>query len=578
MTGPQTSAGPLRFGAFEVDIRAGEVRKNGSKIRLQDQPFRVLRILLEHPGVIVSREQLQKQIWAEDTFVAFDTGLNNAIKRLREALGDSAETPHLIETVPRRGYRFIGEIHSVQSVTEHRSLAVLPLENLSRDPEQEYFADGLTETLITNLARISALRVVSRTTAMHYKGLRKPLPEIARELAVDAFVEGTVQRSGDRVRISAQLIEASTDTHLWAESYERDIRDVLTLQADVARAIAKEIQVKLTPHEQTQLASTHRVDPRAYEYYLKGRYHLNRRSPEALFKGAEHFQKAIDQDPAYAAAYAGLGDSLTALGFWAVVPPQEGAAKGKAAAFRAIELDNTLSEAHAALAFATIHYDFAPQRAETVARRAFELDPRNALAIRALAISLLGTEHFEESLQLAQRAVELEPYSMPLRWLLGAILYFGRQYDRAIEEVQNALDLDSSFAPSLFTLSYCYLAKRMFDAGIRSAEAAVKASGRTSFFLSTLGHAYACAGMVTDAQAILSQLRELSKVRYVSPHCFAWAMSPLDEMRGAALEALEAAQKERAPFFMWAKIGPWFDNLHSDPRFNNLVRLLNHRS
>ncbi|HEV2101540.1 MAG TPA: winged helix-turn-helix domain-containing protein [Candidatus Acidoferrum sp.] len=565
----------IRFGEYEVDLRAGEVRRDGAKIRLQEQPFRVLQILLERSGEVVTREELQKQIWPEDTFVAFDTGLNNAVKRLREALGDSADAPHLIETLPRRGYRFIGKLRRSESVPAGiASLAVLPLENLSGDPEQEYFADGLTEVLITNLAKISALRVISRTTAMQYQGVRKSLPEIARELGVDAIVEGTVQRFAERVRISAQLIQASSDTHLWAESYERDLRDVLGLQAEVARAIASEIQVKLTPREQIQLTSAHRVDPAAYEFYLKGRYHLNRRSPEALFQGAKHFQKAIDSDPAYAAAYAGLSDSLTALGFWAVVPPHEGAAKGKAAALRAIELDGTIAEAHAALSFATIHYDFAPLAAERAARRAMELDPRNPLAIRALEISLLGLQRFDECVQLGRKAIELEPYSMPLRWLLGSVFYFSRQYDLALEELQNALDLDSSFAPAHFVISYCYLAKRMFAAGIKSAETAVKSSSGSPFFLSALGHAYASAGMVTDAQSVLSQLKDLSKVRYVSPYCFAWAMSPLDQMRHDALDALEAAQKERAPFFMWAKIGSWFDNLRSDHRFQQLLNRL----
>src|ERR1700686_4647712 len=244
------SLGFVRFGLFELDFRTGELRKQGTKIKLQDQPFQILQILLRRPGGTVSREELQQKIWPSDTFVDFDHGLYNAIKRLREALGDSAETPRFVETLSRRGYRFVGKIEC--DASQMRSLAVLPLENLSRDPEQEYFADGLTEALITSLAKISALRVISRTTAMHYKGAHRPLPEIARELGVEIVVEGSVLRSGERVRISAQLIEASSDTHLWAESYERDLRDVLQLQSDIARAVAKEIRAKLTPGEQEQ--------------------------------------------------------------------------------------------------------------------------------------------------------------------------------------------------------------------------------------------------------------------------------------------------------------------------------------
>src|SRR6266853_5273233 len=277
----------IRFGVYEVDVRAGELRKQGVKVKLQEQPLQVLQILLENPGEMVTREALQQRIWPCDTFVDFDHGLYNAIKRLREALGDSADTPHYVETLARRGYRFIGRLDPASTSTPSpiRSLAVLPLENLSHDPEQEYFAEGLTEALITTLAKIGELRVVSRTSAMHYRGVRRPLREIAQELGVDAVVEGTVLRAGGRVRITAQLIDAAKETHLWAESYERDLRDVLALQSEVAQAIAREIRVKLTPVDQARFAEARPVDPEAYEAYLKGLYHWNKRNKEDLKKG-----------------------------------------------------------------------------------------------------------------------------------------------------------------------------------------------------------------------------------------------------------------------------------------------------
>src|SRR2546427_8701824 len=274
------SHGTVRFGVFALDFRASELRKQGGKVKLQEQPFQILQVLLQRAGEIVTREELQQKIWPSDTFVDFDHGLYNAIKRLREALGDSAETPRFVETLSRRGYRFVGKIECEAS--RMRSLAVLPLENLSRDPEQEYFAEGLTEALITTLAKIGELRVVSRTSAMHYRGVHKPLHEIARELEVDAIVEGTVLRVEDRIRITAQLIDAPKETHLWAESYERDLRDVLALQAEVAQAIAREIRVKLTPLDQARFAEVRAVDPDAYEAYLRGRYHWNRRNAEGL--------------------------------------------------------------------------------------------------------------------------------------------------------------------------------------------------------------------------------------------------------------------------------------------------------
>src|SRR5215468_2916959 len=290
----------VRFGEFELDQEALELRRDGTKIRLQKQPLQVLQILLEQPGKIVPRECLQRRIWPNDTFVDFDHGTNNAIERLRKALGDAAETPQYIETLPRQGYRFIGKIE--REAPRMRSLAVLPLEDLAHDP-QEYFAEGMTEALITTLAKIGELRVVSRTSAMLYKGVRKPLREIAKELGVDAIVEGTVLREGDRVRITAQLIDAFTETHLWADSYERDLGNMLALQSELAQAIAHNIRVKLTPQEKALLEQERPVDPEAYETYLKGRYYWNRRSGEGLGKSVPYFQQAIAKDPTYAAAY-----------------------------------------------------------------------------------------------------------------------------------------------------------------------------------------------------------------------------------------------------------------------------------
>ncbi|PYV51129.1 MAG: hypothetical protein DMG92_05335, partial [Acidobacteria bacterium] len=371
------SRASVRFGAFELDQDAGELRREGTKVRLQEQPLQILQILLEQPGKVILREELRKRVWPSDTFVDFDHGINNAIKRLREALGDVAETPRYIETLPRRGYRFIGitEYPRHGTASSILSLAVLPLENLSRDPEQEYFADGLTEALITSLAKISAIRVTSRTTAMHYKGVHRPVPELARELGVDAVVEGAVLRSGERVRISVQLIEARTDQHLWAESYNRDLRDVLELQTEVARAVAREIQVKMTPSEQEQLARVHPVDAQAYEAYLKARYYWNKRTGEGFRRGAEYFERAIERDPSYAAAYAGLADCASSAGFWGLTSPSDGCGKAKAAARKSLEIEET-AEGRTSLAIAILHYDFDIVAAEQEFRRALELNPR----------------------------------------------------------------------------------------------------------------------------------------------------------------------------------------------------------
>ncbi|PYV84874.1 MAG: hypothetical protein DMG93_03295, partial [Acidobacteria bacterium] len=452
----------VRFGHFEVDECTGELCKDGIKVRLQEQPLQILQILLEHSGEVVTREELRKRVWPCDTFVDFDHGINNAIKRLREALGDTAETPRFVETFPRRGYRFIASLEAARPVASSpiQSIAVLTLENLSRDPEQEFFADGMTEALITSLAKIGALRVTSRTTVMKYKGIRdKSVPEIGRELGVDRIIEGAVLRSGDRVRISVQLIDVPTDTHLWAESYERNLRDVLSLQAEVARAVSGEIQIKLTPQEQARLSPAHRVNPDAYEAYLKGRYYWNKRTLEGLSKGMEYFRQAIEQDPLYPAAHAGLADSSSRLAWWGFMPPDVGFGDAKAAALKALEIDNSSADAHAALGFSLLHHDCAFSAAQEECRRGVDLEPRNPLPSQALACCLTATGRFDEGIAEAMRLIDLDPLSLPMRWSASAFLYHARQYDRAIAQAQKCLELDPSFCPSRWTIALSQVAK-----------------------------------------------------------------------------------------------------------------------
>src|SRR5205823_3941048 len=419
----------LRFGVFEVNLRAGELRKHGMKLRLPEQPFQVLAMLLERPGETVTRDELRHRLWTAETFVDFDHGVNKAVNRIRDALGDSATSPRFVETVARRGYRFIADVAvaeraatarpqartgdlipvedesaapvaapqspgrlrrlypwaiagvalalaSIVSVVwalqsrasqsaSIRSLAVLPLENLSGNDSQEYFADGMTDELIATLGQISALRVISRTSVMPYKRARKPLSQIARELNVDAVIEGTVRRSGGQVRITAQLIEARDDAHLWSETYDGDLRDTLTLQNKVARAIAEQIRVNLNAQEQATLKHDKVVDPQAYEAYLKGRYFWNKRTGDDLEKAVEYFNQAIQRDPDYAQAYSGLADTYALLGDWeyGVLAPSEAFPRAKAAAVKALQLDNTLGEAHTSLAFC-----LASHRARTCCR------------------------------------------------------------------------------------------------------------------------------------------------------------------------------------------------------------------
>lgn len=561
----------IRFGDFSLDP-AGELRSAGKKVKLQDQPLQILQFLIERHGQIVTREELRTRIWPSDTFVDFDHGINNAIKRLREALGDTAETPHFIETLPRRGYRFVAKL---ETSAEACSLAVLPLENLSRDHEQDYFADGLTEALITSLAKIAALRVVSRTTIMKYKGVRcKSIPEIARELCADRIVEGAVLRSGDRLRISVQLIDAATDTHLWAENYERDLRDVLTLQSEVARAIAEEIRVKLTPEEQAQLRRTRRVNAEAYELYLKGRYHWNKRNLPGLIKGFEYFQQAIDRDPAYAAAYAGLADTASRLGFWTDSPPEEACARGKAAALRAIEMDNTLSEAYAALAYTSLHYDFDIRASREAAERAIELDPNNPLALQARGLCLAVRGQAEDAVAELGRALQLDPLNAHLFWNKAAFHYFARQYDEAMELSMKGLELDPKSAALHWILGLALVQKQMYGKAVEEGEEAAQISGRAPFFLGGLGHIYAAAVREEDALQVIFELGQLSKQRHVSPFWTAAIYATLSRKDEAFLW-LEPAREERAPWMVYVKALPWFDNLRADPRFYRLLQRMN---
>src|SRR3984893_15230247 len=441
MPSPSAPGQIARFGVFEADFQARDLHKAGIRIKLQDQPLQVLAMLLEHPGELVTRDDIRKRLWPSDTFVDFDHGLNNAVNRLREALGDSAGVPRFIETLPRRGYRFIGtvtgsakqegvpvvggsgtvslpEVEPRKASTTKtdirspgriavvaavslvlffafglrflrrgqvtaspiRSLVVLPLENLSGDPSQDYFANGMTDTLITDLANISSLRVVSRTSAMHYRGSHQPLPEIARELKVDAVVEGSVMRSGNRVRVNAQLVQAYSDRHLWAKAYDRNVSEILAVQQDLAQNIVREIQAKLTPTEESRLASARTVNPKAYEASLKGRYYWNKRSLDGFNKGLAFFQEAIQADPTYAPAYAGMAHCYNFLGLgMGSMSAREYAQRAKAAAQKALELDENLADAHAALGVTLFRYDWNWAEAEQEYRRALELDPHNVI-------------------------------------------------------------------------------------------------------------------------------------------------------------------------------------------------------
>ena len=397
-----------------------------------------------------------------------------------------------------------------------KAVAVLPLENMSRDPEQDYFADGMTEALITDLAQIGALRVISRTSAMQYKGTRKPLPEIARELNVDAVVEGSVLRFGNRVRITAQLIHAASDQHLWAKSYERDLGDILALQSEVARAIAKEVKIKLTPHQQARLTCARPVNPEAYEAYLKGRYYWNKFTEEGFKRSLEYFKQAIEKDPVYASAYAGLAESYATLGFFSTVP-KEAFQKAKEAALKALEIDDTLAQAHTSLGLSRLFYDWDRLTAEREFQRALELNPGYALTHHEYALYLMAMARLDEALVEEKRALELDPLSLRINTALGWVFYFARQFQQAIEQYRKTLELDPNFVMAYWQLGLAYEQKAMYKEALEEFQKGVVSSGGGPIYLALLGHGYGVAGKRGKALKILNELKQRAEGKYVAP-------------------------------------------------------------
>jgi TolB-like protein/DNA-binding winged helix-turn-helix (wHTH) protein/Flp pilus assembly protein TadD len=612
------SAHVVRFANFELDLDAGELRKNGLKLKFSGQPFEVLAILLEHPGAIVTREQLQRRLWP-DSFVDFDHNLNSAINRIRDALGDSAETPRFLETLPRRGYRFIAPVEGAGSekikVVEQRrfpwkdrrwvfaasvlalallaaaslwwtqrilrpvrrisSIAVLPLANLSGDPQQEYFADGVTDELITHLSHISALKVTSRTSVMRYKGTKKSLPEIARELGADAILEGTIVRSGNRVRISAQLIDASTDTHLWSDSYERDLEDILTVQSEVALAITRHVSVAITPEQKKQLESAPSVNATAYEYYLKGNHYFWRRDLE---KAVESFGKAIQLDPHYARAYAGL--ALSYVMFETQDPPitpRQSTEKAKAAAARALQLDSTLAEPHAALGWAKFTYDWDWAGAEEEFKLAEELNSSYETAPFWYACELTWEGQFERGIAEMQRAKQLAPASPFIDSFFGMVLYEAQQKQSAVDMLQEAIQMDTTLAPAHVWLGLTYSNMGMHQKAIaeleRGAQISRETQVRVSAAVSRLGYVYGVAGQRKQAEAMLRELTNMSKTKYITPVSFANVYIGLrDKQR--ALSWLQRGYEDHSVEMMHLKVDPRFDSLRSDARFQEIVRAM----
>lgn len=653
----------VRFEDFELDLRTGELRHTDGKIiRLPEQPFQILLALLERPNEIVSREEIRKRLWRNDTVVEFEHSISAAMNRLRQALRDSGDDPRYIETLARRGYRWriavqwvesslerkspappatasgdatgtkvstvlarerehevrlvsnasrpaelearltgrrikrrIGVVlcltaavllitllssgptkvrHWLPSLTgtpEIRSIAVLPLKNLSGDPQQEYFAQGMTEELITDLSQIRALKVISRTSSEVYQDTHKPLPQIARELNVDAIVEGSVQRLDGQVRITAQLIYAPEDRNVWAQTYERNAQSALTLQSDVAAAIADQVEQTLS-HRQTlaRRINASAANPEAYDLYLKGRYYWNQRTPTGFWMGIESFRRAIQKDPTYARAYAGLADSYVLLGPTDALPAKEVYPLARAAAMKALQFDDTLAEAHASLGFVTLLYDWNPAQAEKEFRRAIELDPNYPTAHHWYAYDLAAMKRSDEAVAEIRRALDLDPLSPIINTDLSQILFFARRADEAIVQCQKTIGLDPQFNQVYWYLGLLYEQKGMFD---RALDAFLKSiPGPTdSEQDNAIRAAYRISGIKAYWTARLAMLKQQSKEHYVSPFTFAVVYARIGQ-RDTALGDLEKALDERYPSMVFIPVEPVFDDLRPNPRFQVLLQ------
>jgi TolB-like protein/DNA-binding winged helix-turn-helix (wHTH) protein/Flp pilus assembly protein TadD len=453
------------------------------------------------------------------------------------------------------------------------SIAVLPLENLSGDPSQEYFADGITDALIADLARIGELRVISRTSSMHYKGANKPLPQIAGELKVDAVVEGTVQRAGDRVRVRAQLIHAATDRHLWAETYERDVRDVLALQSEIARTIARQVQIKTTAIGAARIPTGKPVSPKALDEYLKGRHvYWNVRTDEDLRKAMAHYERAVEHEPGYALAHLALADAHNALGLvlFGALPPMEARRKAEQAAARALELDPSLGEAHATLGEVR-YFNWRWEEAEDLLRRALELSPSSSRAHGTYAGYLVARGRFDDGIAASNRALELDPLSLAVATQRGFLLENARRYDEAIEQLRSVIALNPQTYRAHWFLGHTFVAAGRYEEGVAAAEKAVELSGRAPGALGMLGLAYGKAGRKEDARKILDELSELRGRRYVTPAAFWNVYVGLGDTE-QAFAWLEEAYREGSPSIAWLKVFPILDPLRPDPRFADLLR------
>jgi TolB-like protein/Tfp pilus assembly protein PilF/DNA-binding winged helix-turn-helix (wHTH) protein len=623
------SEAPVHTDLLELDLRRYELRRGTSVLKLEKIPMELLILLVERRDQLVGREEIIARLWGKDVFLDTEQGINTAIRKIRIGLGDDPNQPRFLQTVVGKGYRFVGPINVVgrtplvaQPVTPDsavveetrasrsriaprwklkvyvaasiligtailafryfdwdlwlrhptvHSIAVLPLKNLSGNPADEYFADGMTDELITNLAKISALRVSSYTSVSKYKAATKTLPQVAQELQVDAVVEGSVLRSGDQVRITAQLIYAPRDQHLWAEEYQRYVRDVLYLQREVARDIAQQVRVTLTPNERNRLATAGAVDPAAYESYLRGRSFWNQRSEASLLKAIDQFNKAIEVDAGYAPAYSGLADCYTTLGYLSYLDPLDAFPRARDAATKALELDPSLAEAHTSLAYYNLYHAWNWVEAESEFKKAIELNPNYAIAHDWYGYYLMAMGRFDEAWKEVSRAHELDPLSVTISTDIGFNYFYRRNYDEAISHLRDTLSVSPKFPLAHLWLGRAYQQKKMYSEAIDEFNKTDAALPGWVVTIAGMGNAYGEWGHQAEAEQVLTRLNMLAREKYVTPYGIALVYAGIGD-KNRAFAWLNKAVAGRSHWLVWLNRDPRWDRLRSDPRFADLKK------
>jgi TolB-like protein/Flp pilus assembly protein TadD len=573
----------VRFDCYEVNLTSGTLSKRGVKSTLREKSFETLAALLEHPGELVTREELKHRLWRDNVFVDFDNNLNTAIGRLREALNDSAEHPRFIETLPKHGYRFIGDIYPVPSappdvVGARARLIVLPFVNLSGDPTEEYFSDAITVEMITEIAALSPdhLAVIARTTAMQYKRRHKDVGRIGHELGVDYVVEGGVRRAEGRVGIDVQLIQVKDQTHLFARRYDAEMRDVFSMQHCIAQAIAMQIPcVADSVRAGAVLGGKAKRRPTedvvAYNLYIQGRFRMYRDVANAK----QYFEQAVARDPHFALAYDALGEYYFWAGFVGLAPPKEAFSAGLWAALRALESDNTLAETHALLGQfrKALDYDWSEVHRQMAV--ALELNPTSPLVKFRYAISALMPEgRLDEAVAELETVLDLDPLNLEARRWLGLMHWWRRDYDSAVEQARLVLAVDPNFPTAHVLIGVTRCAERKFDEAIPALRKCVELSNGAPVWLGWLGLGVAQAGDVAEAHALLARLHAAAEQTYIPASCFAWIHLGLGEI-DEAFAWMNRAVDERDPMMTPIKSYPFFDPIRADPRFAALLRKMN---